>query len=128
MVAVSGAARTMPVVTHVGDTVIGNGEDSTIKFINDIINFWKETWAESKLMFFLEFVGAICTLIAATMLAFLHIPILWFGLTTKWWVFFFYFISTCCLVRVCYVRHSSWLLLMFMVLTVLNIIGLVNHF
>ena len=121
MVAVSGAARIMPIVIHVGDTTIGNGNVKLMKFINNIINFWTTTWAESKLMFFLEAIGAISSIIAASHLAIAVDPNLW-------WVFIFYIIGSSCLLVICFLRNAEWMLIMFLCFTGLNAYGLVNHF
>jgi len=87
----------------------------------DVIKFWKETWVKSKLVFFLEAIGSLTSMTAAIILAVSQVP----NLLT---VFIFYVIGSSCLIYISYVRKSSWMLVMFMAFTILNFIGIINHF
>lgn len=88
--------------------------------IKDIIKFWKETWIDNKLVFFLEALGTSSSMIAAIILATSAVP----NLVA---VFIFYVIGSVCLMYVSHYRRSSWMLVMFLFFTIMNFIGLWTH-
>ena len=92
-----------------------------MKILKDVLRFWKETWAENRIIFFLEAIGSITSITAGSILAFSQVPNLMV-------VFVFYLTGSACLMFICYYRQSSWMLVMFTFFTMMNVIGLINHY
>lgn len=85
----------------------------------DIIEFWKETWHDDKVLFFAEMIGTILALSAAMILSLASGQYL---LT----IFIFYTIANLCMIYASYKRKSSWILLMSAGFLIINAIGIIN--
>lgn len=84
----------------------------------DVVHFWKETWRQSKALFLAEMIGAIGGMIGAGNLCFMAPdPNLLISFTA-------YIISSISLMYSCYVRKSSWMLILMIFYTVTTAIGL----
>ena len=80
--------------------------------------FWKETWQESKVLFFAEMIGTLTGMAGASMLGFQSpAP----DLLT---IFTLYTISAACFVYSNYIRHSAWLILLMFFYVTMNAVGL----
>jgi len=85
----------------------------------DVIQFWKDTWCENKLLFFAEMIGTVCALSSAGILSFASGDYL---IT----IFISYIISNIAFIYAAYQRKSSWILVMSVGFLILNIIGIIK--
>ncbi len=88
--------------------------------IKKIVSFWKETWEQSKSLFFAEMTGTICGMAGAAMLGFQSPQP---DLLT---IFTLYTISAACFVYSNYIRHSAWLVILMFFYVGMNGVGLMR--
>ena len=89
-------------------------------FLKEIVDFWKETWKNNKLIFFLESFGTMLGMVAATLINFsstnpnmeLVLPL--------------YLISSCCLAYTSYYRKNSWMVVLMIFYTIVTFVGIVK--
>lgn len=90
-----------------------------MNIFSDIIEFWKETWRDDKVLFFAEMTGTILALSAAMILSLASGHYL---LT----IFIFYSVANVCMSYAAYKRKSSWILLMSVGFLIINAIGIIK--
>ena len=91
------------------------------KYFNNILDHWKNDWQNRRSLFWMELFGTFFAVSAALTLS--------IGLTDKvvlLIVFLSYVISNLLMAITCYIRESSWLMVMVFSFFLINIVGLVN--
>lgn len=84
----------------------------------DVVQFWKDTWQQSKVLFLAEMIGTVGGMIGAGNLCFMAPdPNLFISFPA-------YLISSIALLYSCYVRKSSWMMVLMIFYTVTTAIGL----
>lgn len=92
------------------------------EFAQNIISFWAQTWKESKVLFLAEMVGTLGGMIGAGVLCFMAPnPNLLVSFSA-------YLISAFALLYSCYVRQSSWMMILMAYYAVITSIGLIRLF
>ena len=88
-----------------------------MRVLADVLQFWKDTWKEHKLLFFAEMIGTLCALSSAGILSFASGSYLEI-------IFISYIISNLAFIYAAYHRKSSWILVMSLGFLILNVIGI----
>jgi hypothetical protein len=93
-----------------------------MNLFREIAVFWRETWRESKTLFFAEMVGTISGMIGAGTLTFMAPnPNLLLSFSA-------YMVSSLALLYACHIRKSSWMMMLMMFYTFTTAVGLVKLF
>jgi len=91
-----------------------------MNMFREIAVFWRETWRESKTLFFAEMIGAICGMIGAGTLTFMAPnPNLLLSFSA-------YMVSSIALLYACHIRKSSWMMMLMLFYTLTTAVGLVK--
>lgn len=86
--------------------------------LRQIVVFWRETWIQSKVLFFAEMIGTLTGMIGSAMLGFQS------PLPDLLTIFTLYTISAGCFIYSNYIRHSAWLIILMIFYVGMNIVGL----
>jgi len=90
--------------------------------LSDIVGFWQATWKESKALFLAEMIGTLGGMIGASVLCFMAPnPNLLVSFSA-------YMVSSLALLYSCYIRKSSWMMLLMIFYTFTTSIGLIRLF
>jgi len=93
-----------------------------MNMFREIAVFWRETWHESKTLFFAEMIGAISGMVGAGTLTFMAPnPNLLLSFSA-------YMISSIALLYACHIRKSSWMMMLMLFYTFTTAVGLVKLF
>jgi len=90
-----------------------------MKFLQNMLVFWKDTWQESKVLFLAEMAGTFLALFSAFLLGFSSGEYLAL-------VFMLYNLSNVLLIYTSYIRGNAWMIFMMSSFLLLNIYGLMN--
>jgi hypothetical protein len=92
-----------------------------MNLLKDIAAYWKETWEENKLVFFLELFGTAMGMTASALLNFFaasNPPMLT--------ILLLYGVSAAMLAYTSFKRHSSFMVLLMLFYTIVSCVGLFN--
>ena len=90
-----------------------------MQFFQDMLQFWKDTWTQSRILFLAEMSGTFCALFSAFLLGFSSGEYLAL-------IFMIYNLSNVLLIYTSYVRGNAWMIFMMSSFFILNIYGLIN--
>lgn len=85
-----------------------------------IFNQWATDWKINPLLFWLEFVGTISSIMASVLIS------VWASSINLFWVFVCWMIGSLSLTITAYIRATGWPMLLMIVYTFFNVIGLYN--
>jgi hypothetical protein len=81
---------------------------------------WKKDWRENRRLFWLEMTGTLSSIVASVLVSF------WAGRMDLFWVFLFWLIGSLSLALAAYIRSTAWPMLLMVIYTIFNVIGLYN--
>lgn len=88
--------------------------------IKKILNQWVMDWKHNPLLFWLELIGTVSSIMASVLIS------VWAGQINLFYVFVCWMIGSVSLTITAYMRSTGWPMLLMIVYTVFNIIGLYN--
>jgi hypothetical protein len=89
--------------------------------LNDrLFDQWRNDWNDNRFLFWLEMIGTTSSIVASMLVSF------WAGTMNLFWVFSFWMVGSLSLALAAYIRSTAWPLLLMMVYTIFNVIGLYN--
>lgn len=86
----------------------------------EIIDQWKSDWSSRRQLFFLEIIGVVSSITASIMISIFQ------GSINLLWVFVCWLIGSVSMGIAAYLRNIGWPMLLMIVYTFFNIIGLYN--
>lgn len=81
---------------------------------------WANDWSSNPLLFWLELIGTASSIAASVLIS------VWTGSIDLFWVFVCWMIGSLSLTVTAYMRSTGWPMLLMIVYTIFNIIGLYN--
>ena len=91
-----------------------------MRMFSRISEQWKKDWTENRTIFWFEMIGTLSSITASVLIS------VWPGSINLFWVFIFWMIGSLSLVASSYMRSTAWPMLLMLVYTVFNLIGLYN--
>ncbi len=86
----------------------------------EIVEQWKSEWSDRRQLFFLEIIGVISSITASVLISIFQ------GSINLMWVFVCWLIGSVSMGIAAYLRNIGWPMLLMIVYTFFNIIGLYN--
>jgi len=88
--------------------------------ISGLSDQWKKDWNEHRPIFWLEMIGTLSSIAASVLVS------IWANRIDLSWVFIFWMIGSISLAISSYMRSTAWPMILMIVYTVFNLIGLYN--
>lgn len=85
---------------------------------NDVWNHWKHDWMNNRVMFWFEFLGTAFSISGTTLLS------IWANVPPMLLCYSLWFIGSTSILIGAYMRRASWMFLLMLFNTTLNIVGL----